>query len=119
MAQIFVFVAGNPTAQRHLADTVENPIAEDTVFGNFAPTDREELERIRDEGNGFYAWGAVPGVQNTPRWRAMKRGDYVLSAYSNAYHHAAKVLAKYDNRLFAEKVWGLTAKVRLGSTCTS
>ncbi len=49
----------------------------------------------------------------------MKRGDYVLSAYSNAYHHAAKVLAKYDNRLFAEKVWGLTAKVRLGSTCTS
>ena len=106
MTQIFVFVAGNPAAQRHLADTIENPIDEESVFGSFPSAHHEELERIREEGNGFYAWGAVPGQQNTPRWRSMERGDYVLSAYGNAYHHAARVLATYDNRRFGEEVWG-------------
>jgi hypothetical protein len=36
----------------------------------------------------------------------MKPGDYALSSYGNAYHHAARVLGRYDNRRFAERVWG-------------
>jgi hypothetical protein len=76
------------------------------VFDGFPSTYRKDLEGIREEGNGFYAWGAVPGDMNTLRWNQMKQGDYVLSSYDNAYHHAARVLAKYDNRRFAERVWG-------------
>lgn len=113
MAQIFVFVAGNPAAQRHVADTIENPIDEETVFNSFPPAYRAELESIQEEGNGFYAWGAVPGEMNTPRWEAMERGDYALSAYGNAYHHAAQVLAKYDNQRFAERVWGTDHEGRM------
>jgi hypothetical protein len=48
------------------------------VFGSFASARRDELERIREEGNGFYAWGAIRGVRNIPNWLAMARGDYVL-----------------------------------------
>lgn len=106
MPQIFVFVAGNPEAQRHVADTLESPIRDAVVFNSFPPAYREELESIREEGYGFYAWGAVPGEMNTPRWKAMESGDYALSSYGNAYHHAARVFAKYDNRQFAERVWG-------------
>jgi hypothetical protein len=106
MTQVFVFVSGNPDAQRHLADTIENPIDDEMVFYGFPSTYRKDLEGIREERNGFYAWGAVPGDMNTLRWNQMKQGDYVLSSYDNAYHHAARVLAKYDNRRFAERVWG-------------
>jgi len=106
MPQLFVFVARHPKAQRHVANTIESPIDEAIVFNSFPPAYREELESIREEGNGFYAWGAVPGEMNTLRWEAMESGDYALSSYGNAYHHAARVLAKYDNRRFAERVWG-------------
>ena len=63
MTQIFVFTAGRSEAQQHLVDSIRNPIDEETVFSSFASADREELERIREEGNGFYAWGAVPGLR--------------------------------------------------------
>ena len=106
MPQIFVFTAGNREAQRHVADTIENQIDEEIVFNNFPPAHREDLESIQEQGNGFYAWGAVPGEMNIPRWEAMEGGDYALSSYGNAYHHAARVLAKYDNPRFAERVWG-------------
>ena len=36
----------------------------------------------------------------------MKPGDYVLCVSDNAYHYAARVLAKYDRRQFAKRVWG-------------
>ncbi len=109
MTQIFVFTAANPDAQRHLKDTIKIPIDEEKVFGKFFwPGQREELEGIREEGGGFYAWGAVPGERNTPNWKAMRSGDYVLCAFGNAYHYAARVLGKYANRRFAEEVWGTT-----------
>jgi len=68
MPKIFVFTAGKPEAQQHLVDSIENRIDEEKVFGSFAPTYREQLEVIRKEGNGFYAWGAVPGERNIPTW---------------------------------------------------
>jgi hypothetical protein len=55
MPKIFIFTAGRPEAQQHLVDSIENPIDEETVFGSFASAHREELERTREEGNGFYA----------------------------------------------------------------
>jgi hypothetical protein len=106
MPQIFIFTAGRSEARQHLVDSIENPIDEETVFGTFASTDREELERIRDEGKGFYAWGAVPGLRNTPTWETMEQGDYVLCVYGSAYHYVARVLAKHDNERFARRVWG-------------
>jgi len=36
----------------------------------------------------------------------MRSGDYVLCVYDNAYHYAARVLAKYNRPRFAERVWG-------------
>jgi 5-methylcytosine-specific restriction endonuclease McrA len=101
-----LLTAGKPEAQRHLVASIENPIDEETVLRSFASADREELERIREEGNGFYAWGAVPGLRNIPNWKAMERGDYVLCVYGNTYYYVARVLEKYDNERFARRVWG-------------
>jgi hypothetical protein len=106
MPQIFIFTAGRREAQQHLVDSIENPIDEETVFGSFSSVHREELERIREESNGFYAWGAVSGLRNIPTWETMKQGDYVLCVYDSTYHYVARVLAKYENERFARRVWG-------------
>jgi hypothetical protein len=47
-------------------DSIENPIYEAVVFGNFDEAHHEELERMRDEAGGFYAWGTVWGMRNMP-----------------------------------------------------
>jgi 5-methylcytosine-specific restriction endonuclease McrA len=106
MPQIFIFTAGRPEAQQHLVDSIRDPIGEETVFGSFTSAYRQELERIRNEGNGFYAWGAVPGLRNTPTWETMERGDYVLCVYDSTYHYVSRVLAKYENERFARRLWG-------------
>jgi predicted restriction endonuclease len=110
MNQIFVFTAGNPEARQHLADSIQKPIDRDAVFDNFDESHHDELERIREEGRGFYAWGAVPGDKNAPTWEAMERGDYVLCVYDSTYHYVTRVHAKYDNPELAEAVWGTNDK---------
>ena len=106
MPQIFVFTAGNPEARQHLLDSIQNPIDKAVVLDTFAAADRKKLERIQAEGNGFYAWGAVSGLRNTPTWETMERGDYVLCVYDSTYRYVARVLAKYENERFARRVWG-------------
>ena len=108
MPQIFVFAIGkrDEQAQRNLVNSIENSIDEQIVFGSFDSAQRDELEHVRKEGNGFYAWGAVPGERNIPTWHAMRPGDYVLCVSDNVYHYAARVIAKYDRPQFAKRVWG-------------
>lgn len=76
------------------------------MFSSFLSAQREELERIQEEGNGFFAWGAVPGAGNQRNWERMEPGDYVLCVSGNVYRYAARVLAKYVRRQFAELMWG-------------
>ena len=104
--KIFVFTAGDRATRRHLSDSIEHPIPDETVFANFAEAHHEELERVREEGGGFYAWGALPGPGNRRTWEAMDRDDRVLCVYDNTYHYAARVLAKHDNPDLARAVWG-------------
>jgi hypothetical protein len=66
----------------------------------------EELERIKQEGRGFYAWGAVWGVRNVPTWEQMERDDFVLCVYDGTYRYVSTLLAKYDNSECAEAIWG-------------
>ena len=108
MPQIFVFAIGkhDEHAQRNLSNSVENSIDEQLVIGSFPSAQQDVLERIRGEGNGFYAWGAVPGPMNQRHWMLMKPGDYVLCVSDNVYHYAARVIAKYNRQQFAKRVWG-------------
>jgi hypothetical protein len=77
MQQIFVFTTGNPEARQHLADSIQNPVVDGKVFDNFDEPHHEELRRIKDEGRGFYAWGAVWGIRNVPTWeqRMLRDGN--------------------------------------------
>ena len=106
MTQIFVFTAGNPEARQHLADSIQSPIDDPQakVFDNFDEAYHVELERIKDEGRGFYTWGAVWGVRNLPTWEQMERDDFVLCVYDATYRYVAGVLAKYDNPECAEAI---------------
>ena len=110
MAQIFVFTAGNPEARQQIVDYIQNPVEDAVVFGNFDEPHHEELQRIRDEGRGFYAWGAVHGIRNFPTWEQMERGDFILCVYDSAYRYVARLLAKYDNSECAEAIWGTNDK---------
>ena len=106
MPQIFVFTAGNSEARQHLIDSIQDPIDDAKVFDSFEESRHEELRGIKDEGKGFYAWGAVPGIRNIPTWEQMERGDFVLCVYGGAYRYVARILALYDNPECAEAIWG-------------
>src|SRR5438874_8786336 len=106
MPSLFVFTAGNPEARRHLQQSIDNSIPDETVLQCFEPTEHPTLSEIKAKAPGFFAWGAVPGPQNESRWNQMAIGDHVLCVYDNTYHYSAKVLGKFQNRKFAEAVWG-------------
>lgn len=106
MADIFVFTAGEPAARSHLDDSINNPVSPDKIFNNFEAIHHAQLQTIQKEGEGFFAWGAVPGPQNIPRWEAMHTGDYALCVYENRYRYIAKVIGKFNNQRAAETIWG-------------
>lgn len=105
MTQMFVFTAGNPNARQHLRDSIERPVDQKIVFDTFSEHQHEELRMVHDQGNGFYAWGAIPGQFNTPNWEAMEPGNLVLCVYGATYHYVFRLIAKYENERFAETVW--------------
>jgi hypothetical protein len=124
MPRIFVFPAGNADAQRNLEISIRSPVPAHTVLGaveGIGDRELEQLERIRQEGPGFYAWGAQPSIDlgNEHTWQAMERGDYVLAYYGRAYHYVAQVLGKSTSPdlrgLFGRK----TQTEEPGSICTS
>ncbi len=61
MTQMFVFTVGKSNARRHLRDSIERPVDPETVFFSFPESQHKELKKICEQGNGFYAWGAIPG----------------------------------------------------------
>jgi len=106
MADIFIFTAGEPAARSHLDDSIKNPVSPDKIFNNFEQVHHSQLQTIQKEGEGFFAWGAVPGPQNKPRWEAMNMGDHVLCVYDNSYRYIARVIGKFNNQRAAEAIWG-------------
>ena len=112
MTQMFIFTAGNRNARKHLSDSIERPVDPEIVFGTFPEHQHEELREVCEWGNGFYAWGTVPGQYNTPNWQAMKPGDFVFCVYDATYHYVCRLVAKYDNEQFAETVWKRDEKGR-------
>jgi putative restriction endonuclease len=115
MPQIFVFPAGDAVAQQNLAISVQDCIPEDRVFGAVEEDvgqERERLERILGEANGFYAWGAQPSDDdgNERTWEAMERGDYVLTYYGRAYHYVSRVLDTFHSPELARAIWDEDAR---------
>jgi len=106
MSQIFVFTASNRQARQHLDDSILNSVNREIVYQTFSEEDHPRLEEIEQKNNGFYAWGAIPGDQNIPRWKRLDPEDWILCVYDNQYHFAARIIDTFDNEEFAEKVWG-------------
>jgi 5-methylcytosine-specific restriction endonuclease McrA len=108
--QIFVFPAANAVAQENLGKSIENPIKDRKLFESFEEADeglREKFERIREDGNGFYAWGAQPRGHASSTWKKMNRGDYVLGYYHKAYHYVSRVLETFHDPTLAKNIWGI------------
>ena len=103
--KIFIFTAGNEAAQAHLKDSIQKPATLEKALATFDSEHHARLKQLHEQ-HGLYAWGAVPGKQNTPRWNTMEPGDWTLCVYKRGYHYVARVTAKFDNEKFARKVWG-------------
>lgn len=111
--QIFVFPARDDAAQENLDKSINNPIPNKKVFDSFDKVNeglREKLERIREDGNGFYAWGAQPRGHAASTWKKMNRGDYVLGYHHKAYHYVSRVLETFHDSTLATNIWGTDPK---------
>ncbi len=111
--QIFVFPARDPLAQENLGKSIENAIKDETVLESFEEGDeslREKLERIKEDGDGYYAWGAQPRGHAASTWKKMNRGDYVLGYHHKAYHYVCRVLETFHHPALATNIWGVDAK---------
>ena len=104
MSNIFIITASNPSAKKHVQDTIENPIPPEKVEKHFGSS---EIDQVREIGkSGYYAWGATPGIWNIPHWASMKVGDHVLIYQDKMYTYVTKVAFKARNRDFALANWG-------------
>jgi len=81
--RLFVFTAGNTEARSHLDVSVRHPIELDRVLPNFSGADQARVRDIAAE-HGLYAWGAIPGVQNTPRWKRCSRATGFCASSTGA-----------------------------------
>jgi MoxR-like ATPase len=102
---IFVFTAGDPSARAHLDDSITKPIPLETALAHLPPEDHASISAL-DAKDGLFAWGAIPGPQNRPRWAAMREGDIALCVYESRYRYIARVLKKVESEELARAVWG-------------
>lgn len=103
--QIFIFTAGDQEARAHLDTSIRNPLDLDQVLDLFPEGDHDKIRSIHAK-HGLYAWGAIPGKQNSPRWNAMKPGDWVLCVFEKKYHYVCQVVEKFQNEKFSHTIWG-------------
>lgn len=102
---IYIFTAGNAAAREHLETTIKESLPLERVLGLFENGTHDQI-RAFDAEHGLYAWGAVPGQQNSNRWQSLKPGDWMLCVFDNHYQYVTRVLDKYDNKRFALDIWG-------------
>ena len=67
---------------------------------------RAILKKWNNDGDGVFAWGAVPGPDNRKTWEAMEVGDYVAFYQSKHYTFLSKVIGKKADANFASALWG-------------
>jgi MoxR-like ATPase len=104
--QIFVFTAGNAEARSHLKDSIDAPVPSNLCEQHLSHELLDELRSGTGDGDNLYAWGAIPGTQNTPRWGRLKAGDYVLAVSQSRYIRLARLVGKTQNADLARSLWG-------------
>jgi hypothetical protein len=105
LRHVFIVVAGgNPAAERHFEDTIQQKRTLEEVRGFLPPREIENLERIY-HGSNFIVWGAVPGPMNESRWEKMTPGDVVLIYNNGLIRFAGEIAAKVRNKELARHFW--------------
>jgi 5-methylcytosine-specific restriction enzyme B len=104
-SQIFVFTAGNSSARDHLRDSIDRPIPRELCERYIDPDELAELRTATGDGDNLYAWGAIPGPQNSPRWQRLHVGDYVLAVSQLRYIRLARVVKTLQSPDFSRALW--------------
>ena len=120
MPNLFVFTAADADAQRNLERSIRAPVPSDLVYESFDPELHSTLRSIEQKAGGFFAWGATPAAagkreKNRATWESLSTGDYALCAYEGAWRYVAKVLGKFNNPVFADRLWGSKTVNHLGA----
>lgn len=106
MRHIFIFTAGTPVARDHLKDSITQAVSFSRMEKVLGPERTAQFKALTN-ADGFYAWGAVPGPMNKPRWEAMRVGDIVLTVYGNRYRFLSTVSGTLHDEGMAREIWGV------------
>ena len=103
MSGIFIFTSADKNAQKHLNDSIKNPIDLNIIKSHL---DKNEMDQLKAEDENFYAWGAIPGKKNNSTWSKLQAGDFILCVYNKTYHYISKCIGKHVSEKMAIDIWG-------------
>lgn len=109
MSNIILQPCGNRAAQQHYADTMESPVALETMDGHLSIPDIVSLETFSTDG-AIRVWGAKPGEdgRNERRWKRISPGDYLLFIHGQGRTSAAQIVHTFQSSSLARELWGQT-----------
>lgn len=107
---IYYFTASDKKARENLNITIYNKINLGKYKEFLSEEELEELDKI-DCLNGCYMWGAVPGLNNLPRWEKVKPKDIILGYSEKKFICFSEISYKMNNERLANAIWGNTSGV--------
>ncbi|MCJ7988938.1 HNH endonuclease [Priestia sp. OVS21] len=108
---LYYFTASDKDAQKHLNDTIHNPLL---IKQHLHLLDNNVVDKLKeyDKHEFVHMWGAVPGSSNKQRWLKLQSGDKVLVYSKGQFLYHGTVFLKTHNRQVAEIIWGTDKKNR-------
>lgn len=107
--QVILQPAGNKGGREHYVDTIETPVSFQEFQSILDSKLYAQLFEAHPSGEAAI-WGVVPGNSpgNVNKWQRISEGDLVLFSADKRIHSYGLVSQKFNSRLFAEKLWGLS-----------
>jgi hypothetical protein len=101
---LFVVPASGGGAREHVDATIASPVDPAKLAPALRP---EHIQRLNNDGQGVFAWGAIPGPGNLRTWNSMAAGDYVVFYQFQQYTYVARTIEKFQSEELARQLWGV------------
>lgn len=104
MTQVILQPASGVHPTEHYRETIEKPVPLERIRPHISDELFVTLKGLYPEGRAL-VWGAIPGVQNTPKWDRMQTGAIVLFYKDKKFISSAQLTLKTRNSQLARELW--------------